>query len=258
MMGARETMSGSAPGHDQNMESLDDLLIGGLKYIQARSGYRFSVDSILLAHFPLLTGLSRAVDLGAGNGLLAMLLAWRQPGLRVAAVEMQESMAGRARRNLALNRMEEQVAVVQADVCDIRQQFAPGSFELAICNPPFFIAGSGHQSWDPEERLARHESSATLADFISAAHYLLARRGRLALVMPARRLQEALHLCQQNRLTLARLRTVHSRPGENAVLALLEVSKGSQAAGQILPPLYIYTADDSYSGEILAMYGGTD
>lgn len=257
---SREAEEGApaAAGPDPGSETLDDLILGGLKYIQARQGYRFSVDSILLAHFAGVEGISRAVDLGAGGGLLSLLIGWRQPDMKITAVEFQEAMAGRARRNIALNGRQDQIMVLQADVVHIKGHLPAAGFQLTLCNPPFFPAGSGHPSQNAEENRARHESSATLADFVAAAAYLLERRGRLAMVLPAVRLQEALHLLQSQRLFLTRLRMVHSREGAAGILVLLEAGFTGRRSASILPPLFIYEADGSYTAEIKAIYGGAN
>ena len=49
---------------DDQEESLDDLVLGGMKLFQSREGYRFSLDAILLAHFPVLDGIKQAVGSG--------------------------------------------------------------------------------------------------------------------------------------------------------------------------------------------------
>ncbi len=242
--------------YDNTTESLDDLLIGGLKYIQAKSGYRFSVDSVLLAHFPILDKNTRAVDLGAGNGLLALLLSQRCPGFQLSAVEMQPAMADRARRNVKMNELEDRIEVLQADIKEIRESLSPGTFSLAVCNPPFFKDGSGKTSRNEEERLARHEILASLKEFLQAAVWLLEAKGRLSLIIPVARLQELMVLMSETGLVLARLRLVYSRREEDAVLAMVEAAKGGHRPAQFLPPLVIYSEDGSYTGEIVDMYGG--
>ena len=74
-------------------ETLDDLILGGMKIFQAARGYRFSLDAVLLANFPQVEQLRTAIDLGTGNGVVAFLLSLRAPQARITGVEIQEAMS---------------------------------------------------------------------------------------------------------------------------------------------------------------------
>ena len=61
-------------------ERLDELLIDNLKIIQHEDEFCFSLDAVLLAHFATLRQGMAAVDLGAGTGVLGLLLIARGAG----------------------------------------------------------------------------------------------------------------------------------------------------------------------------------
>ena len=71
---------------DPLTESLDDLIIGGMRLIQPLSGYRFSMDSVLLAYFPNLIGIETVIDLGTGHAIIPHLLASRKAGLKITGI----------------------------------------------------------------------------------------------------------------------------------------------------------------------------
>ena len=72
----------------------DTLFDGGLTLLQEKRGYRFSVDSVLLASFVEADGATSLLDLGCGCGIMPLVLAHRHPGLkRVVGVELQEALA---------------------------------------------------------------------------------------------------------------------------------------------------------------------
>src|SRR5512137_2945424 len=60
-------------------ETLDEILDGHLRVSQKKKGYRFSLDSILLAHFVSLKPRTCAIDLGCGSGIILLILAKRFP-----------------------------------------------------------------------------------------------------------------------------------------------------------------------------------
>ena len=73
----------------RNEETLDELRKYGLKIIQPRDGYRFSLDPLLLCDFAAIRAGEEAVDLGAGCGIIPLILAREAQGSRLVGVESQ-------------------------------------------------------------------------------------------------------------------------------------------------------------------------
>lgn len=222
-----------------NEETLDDLLGGKLKIFQKRRGYRFSLDSILLAHFVRLGKGQRFVELGLGSGVVSLILCYRT-GCTAAGVELQEQLAEMAARSFRLNSLEGSMEIVRGDVRDIRKFFEPESFDAAVLNPPYRRAGSGRVSAHPEKALARHEINGSLADFVAAAAYLVRRTGAVFAVYPATRAVELLCLLRKLDVEPKRVRIVHSDGLSAAEFILVEAVRGGGEELEIMPPLYIY------------------
>ncbi|HPR79188.1 MAG TPA: SAM-dependent methyltransferase, partial [Candidatus Limiplasma sp.] len=77
----------------QQGERLDDLQNHGMKILQKVNGYRFSMDSVLLAHFTRLSKNMRIADLGTGSGIIPLLMSQRETTARFFAFENQPEMA---------------------------------------------------------------------------------------------------------------------------------------------------------------------
>ncbi|MBI2348375.1 MAG: tRNA1(Val) (adenine(37)-N6)-methyltransferase [Deltaproteobacteria bacterium] len=234
---------------------MDTLFHGKLRIIQAKRGYRFSLDAVLLAHFATLRGSDRVVDLGTGNGVIPLILARLHPAVEIVGVELQEEMVRRALRNVNLNRLEERVKILRGDVCSVEEVLPPESVAAVVCNPPYRRPATGRVNPDAEKRIARHEIKARLADFIRAGSYLLRRGGHMALVYPAARMVDLLQTMRQEEIEPKRLRLVHSYEGSAATLALVEGIKGAGTELRILPPLVVYTRDRKYTREMKAVLG---
>lgn len=235
-------------------ESLDDLILGGYKLLQAEQGYRFSIDAVLLAHFPALNGVHTAVDLGTGNAPIPIILAERKKDLYIHGLELQDSMVKRARRSIILNRLEERVFVHQGDIRTIEDFLPGGCAELVLSNPPFWKAGEGKISLNPEQAVARHELKLDLTAVIRAAAYLLKQKGRFVMIHRADRLLEILEACQEAHLYPRRLRTVHPFLDRPAKLVLLEACKNLPGHLELMPPLIIYEKQGIYCQEIRNIY----
>ena len=238
-------------------ETLDTLFEGELKLFQARHGYRFSLDALLLPQFMTRRRGEKIADLGTGNGVMALVLAYLDSSLSITGVEIQLGMIDRANRNIRLNELQERMTIRQADVASIQNTFGPESFAAVVCNPPYRRMSSGRISATAERKIARHEITAGLADFLRAGAYLLPMKGRMALVYPASRLVDVLQSMRDANLEPKRLRMVHSFAGASASLVLVEGVKGGKSGIEALWPLIVYQNGKRYTAEVEAILAGT-
>ena len=150
-------------------ETLDCILAGNIQLLQGKSGYRTAIDAPLLAWFAAQQApLARvALELGAGTGLVAIVLARALPNVRVQLLETQPQLVDRALRNARLNAVEDRLEVVHGDVAQPPQ--LPGPFDLVLCNPPYLAREHGHPPANAERRIAHQETTATLRQFCQAA-----------------------------------------------------------------------------------------
>lgn len=237
-------------------ETVDTVFDGKITVVQRKNGYRFSIDALLLAHFAAPKKSDRVVDLGAGSGVIALMLAALHPAIEIHGVELQTAMADRARRSAAINGLQERVKIVAGDVREIEALFSSRTFDLVVANPPYRVAASGRINPDAEKRVARHEIQTKLQDFLRAAGYLLRRGGKIAMVYPATRLVDLLHDMREQRLEPKRMQLVHSFKGAEASLALVEGIREGRAELKLLPPLTIYDEKRNYTPEARALLSG--
>ena len=238
-------------------ETLDSLFGGKLQAFQSRAGYRFSLDALLLASFVTVKRGDKIVDLGAGNGVVPLILAYRYPWAGITGVELQEPMVKRARKNVRLNGLEDRVEILAGDVRAIENVAPAESFHAAVCNPPFRKPTSGRVSADDEKRVARHETEGALGDFLRAAVFLLRAKGRLTIIYPAVRAIDLLVEMRRAGIEPKRLRMVHSFVDAEANLVLVEGIKGGRSGVEILAPLIIYQRKKEYTDEVAVIVAGS-
>jgi tRNA1Val (adenine37-N6)-methyltransferase len=234
-------------------ETRDTILGGRLTVIQPKRGYRFSVEAILLGRFVRASTRDRVLELGAGCGVISIMIASIYRPREVVAIEIQRDLAEMIARNAAMNELES----VRAICADLRQKsiadIGRASFDLVIANPPYRAIASGRESPDRGRRVARGESSATLDDFVRAARRYARNGSRVAFVFTARRVAELISTMRARKLEPKRIRFVHPRIDMPASVVLIEARVGGGIEAAIEHPLILYDRPGIYTSEARAI-----
>ncbi|NLO20964.1 MAG: methyltransferase [Syntrophomonadaceae bacterium] len=225
-----------------------------MKIIQPRQGYRFSIDSILLAFFADARQAMQAVDLGTGSGVIPLLLAYQKQDLKIIGIEIMPEAADRARRSATFNGLANRIAIIHGDIKNIKSLLPPGLADLVVANPPFWKKGEGRLSQNLEQAVARHELKVELSQIVSAAAYLLTSQGRLCMIHRADRADEIMSCFAEHELRQIKIRWVHSFPERPPHLLLIEGQKNPSPKVTQLAPLIIYRNKGEYSQEIKRIY----
>ncbi len=217
-------------------ETLDSLF--GLKIIQKKHGYRYSQDSVQLADFVELKSKDCVIELGTGCGIISLILAKKQPDIRIAGLEIQESLAQLARRNVKLNGLENRVEIIEGDIREVMKIFSESLFDCVVTNPPYRKVRAGLISPHSEKAVARHEILCNMEDVIKAIQYLLKSLGRGVCAYPPARFAELILKTRRKGLGLRRIQFVYPNPDERAELVMVEFIKDRKPELQVLPPLF--------------------
>lgn len=235
------------------MPTPEILWPGGPHFIQA-AHFRLGTDCVLLADFVNTAGAKRGIELGCASGAAMLLLLERSPKLTMTGLEIVPEAASLARENMALNGLTARSAVVTGDIRDHRALFRAGSFDLVVCNPPYFPQGSGAPALDADRAAARSELLCTLPELCAAAAFLLRTGGRASFVHRPERLSELLVCLTAAGLEPKRLRLVCRDSSSAPSLVLVEARRGGRPGLTAEPSLYLYAPDGSESDEYRRIY----
>src|SRR5512143_1812584 len=239
------------------METLDSIKIRDLEVqvYQAKSGYRFSLDALLLADFPDIKACRSILELGAGSGVVSLLLAKKYPRAHVVGVEIQDGLYKRAVRNAELNGLSDRVQFVHTDFRLFSKSTLLKGVDLIVSNPPFRSPGTGRISPGDERAAARHELTGGIRDVVKAASLMLKNRGRLCVIYHPDRLGMLFKQMGTYKLEPKRMRMVHSHKEDFARMVLVEAVKEGAPGLKVMPPLFIYTSLNEYTPEMREFYG---
>ncbi len=245
------------------LETSEDAVLGGrLRLRQPLTGHRVGHDAILLAAATGGRAGEHAADLGAGVGAAGLALAARVAGLKVTLVEIDPALCALAVGNARLNRLEDRVDVLTADVEDRQALTAAGlaaaSFDRVLMNPPFHDASRQNLSPDPRRRLAYAAAPGLLPRWIASAAWLLKPQGVLTLIWRADELADVQNALNADFGGVAAL-PVHPRPDAPAIRVLVCAVKSGGGSAVTYPGLVLNDAQGkpSTAAEVVLRGRGT-
>ena len=236
------------------MQHWEPLCPGGLSFVCDGGLFRPGTDSFLLGSFPRLKPGLRVCDLGSGTGLLGLLLLQRQRELSVTGVELLPEAVRLAEQAAARNGLTDRLIFRQGDLRDIRGLLPAGGFDLVVCNPPYYPAGSGRLPETEALRAARSETGCTLEDVCAAAAWLLRWGVSFCLVHKPERLADLCCALRAQGLEPKRLRLVCHGPASSPSLVLAEGRRGGKPGLRLEPPLVLHGPDGSDTPELRRIY----
>lgn len=139
---------------------------------------KVGTDSVLLGAWTPAKTPSRILDIGAGTGVLSLMMAQRFPEAQIWAIECHKQAAQECQENVSLSPWPH-IRIVTAD---IRHWEAPEKYDLIISNPPFF----SEKTLSPNSERARARSSEHLpfSDLLYCVARLLSPTGVFSVVIP--------------------------------------------------------------------------
>ena len=236
-------------------ERLDDLHRNGFQIIQNEKLFCFGMDAVLLSGFAHVKEGGRALDLGTGTGIIPILLAAKTKGEYFAGLEISAISADMARRSVLHNGLEKRVEIIQGDIKEAGELFAPASFDTVTSNPPYMIGQHGLTNPDIEKAAARHEIFCTLEDVVRAAAKLVRPGGKFYMVHRPFRLAEIIRTLSEYKLEPKRMRLVYPYVDREPNMVLIEAMRGGKPRMTVEKPLIVYEKPGIYTPEITAIYG---
>lgn len=217
-----------------------------------RCAMKVGTDGVLLGAWCDLPQVSNpyVLDLGAGSGLIALMIAQRCPGASVVGVEIDPEAARDCEDNFARSPFSRRLKAITAAAADFIPDQAP---DLIVSNPPYFTGGE--LSPNATRRQARHQADFGPFAAIDIAARLLAPGGALAMVTPADFEADLLFHAELNHLTLSRLcrvSTIDGRPPSRLLWQFLNPTPPTpnsplQTPHSLYSTLAIRTPDHRYT-----------
>ncbi|MDR1809499.1 MAG: methyltransferase [Prevotella sp.] len=213
-----------------------------------RCAMKVGTDGVLAGAWTRLQDNEAVLDVGAGSGLVSLMLAQRNSTAFITPIEIDELAAAQATENIHASPFR--------NIAECRnisfQAFAAqctARYDVIVSNPPFFSASL--KSPDRQRSVARHGDSLPIEVFIGLSAGLLSPQGRISFIFPFSEKEEIVSLSARNGLHVSRLTDVISTVGVPPKRVLAELS--AAACETVSDELVIETGRGVYSPAFAAL-----
>ncbi len=229
------------------MKVINNVLgFDGIKIVQDSEGFKFSLDSVLLANFVTLNkSIKKIMDIGSGNGIISILLSLKTDA-HIDGVEIQRECYLNSLESIKLNKMDN-ISIFNDDIKDFYKTLESDTYDVVVSNPPYFM-GNIHNI-NEMKKIARHSLSLDYKDVIVISKKILKNNGLLSIVHRPENLMDILMFMRSNNIEPKKIRFVYPYKGKNANILLVEGAKNGKPGLKVMDPLYVYE-NGNYTEEI--------
>lgn len=190
---------------------------------QDKCAMKVGTDGILLGAWTEVRQKDNILDVGAGTGLLALMLAQREPGISIDAIEIDRNAYDQAAANIAASSWANRIRIYHSPL----QEFQPSRpYDQIICNPPFYLHSP--ETRNKARNIARTTETLSPSDLLRHARRLLLTGGQLSVIYPAGEGEYFLKLANHDGWFLKRIAEVRTLATKPVLRYLLTLTRNSE------------------------------
>lgn len=201
---------------------------------------------MLLGSFIDPTCVNNALDIGAGTGVLSLMVLQKNPGMQLDAVEIHSEAAEECSLNFTNSPWGRAATVHAIDFLDFHPE---KRYDLIFSNPPFYL--DGLKSGDKNIDQAKHISREQYEKFIRKTSDLLTENGRFYLIVPFDQLDYLLNIAKENQLYPLQKITIHATEEKLNSRIILQFSKHVKSCIQL--GFTVRLKNGNYTPEYIAL-----
>lgn len=143
---------------------------------------KIGTDGVLLgAWCPIENHPFSVLDIGAGTGILSLMLAQRSSAEQIDAIEIDENAYEQCVENFENSDWSDRLFCFHAGLDEFMEE-PEDLYDLIISNPPFYT--EDYKTENEQRDLARFADALPFEDLVEAAHLLLSENGIFAVIIP--------------------------------------------------------------------------
>ncbi|UMY66699.1 MULTISPECIES: tRNA1(Val) (adenine(37)-N6)-methyltransferase [unclassified Flavobacterium] len=217
---------------------------------QEKAAMKVGTDGVLLGTWtPVDHRPQTILDIGAGTGLIALMLAQRTTADQIDALEIDADAYEECVANFENSPWNGRLFCYHASLDDFMDELEDETYDLIVSNPPFYSSGFG--SGDEKRDTARQNAALPFTDLCEAASLLLSEDGVFCVVIPYVEEQAFVATAVENDLYPFRITRVKGTPTTEIKRSLLAFR--STRPNVLIDELIIETARHEYTADYIAL-----
>lgn len=234
---------------------MNDIVHNNWDLAQPAKGFRYGIDSFLLARFARWDKGDTVCDLGAGVGILGFLALKRGKVKKVTALEIQKELFECLELNAKKLGILDHMELRMQNWSSFGRQKPVPKFDVVITNPPYRKKHTGKLPPENLKSVAKHELKGDLRDLLQCTSRILKPGGRFYVLYPPLRLEELLQELPRVKLKAQRMALIHPYADRPATQVMVEAVRSPKRELKIEAPVVVYRDEDHYQPEIAAYVG---
>ena len=214
---------------------------------QDRCAMKIGTDAVLLgAWCPIDNNPKSILDIGAGTGVLALMLAQRTNADQIDALEIDEEAYEQCVENFEGSAWADKLFCYHAGLDEFVDE-PEDEYDLIISNPPFY--SEDFKTENEQRDLARFQDAMPFEDLIEAADLLLSENGTFAVVIPYKEEERFIDLCAEYELypvKATRVKGSHKTPIIRSLLAFKRFELSVLTADELVVEINRHEYTDDY------------
>ena len=165
---------------------------------QDRCAMKVGTDGVLLgAWCPVDNNPFSVLDIGAGTGILSLMLAQRTHAEQIDAIEIDEEAYEQCVENFENSSWSDRLFCYHAGLDEFVDE-PDDEYDIIISNPPFY--SEDYKTNNEQRDLARFQDALPFEDLVEAASLLLSENGIFAVIIPFKEEERFIDLCAEAEL----------------------------------------------------------
>ena len=218
---------------------------------QDRCAMKIGTDGVLLgAWCPIDNHPFSVLDIGAGTGIISLMIAQRSKAEQIDAIEIDENAFEQCVENFENSPWNDRLYCYHAALDEFVEEMEDEEYDLIISNPPFYF--ENYKSDNNSRDLARFQDALPFEELVEAAQLLLSENGIFAVIIPFKEEEKFIDLCAEAKLYPVKVTRVKGTPTAEIKRSLLAFSL-SKKEKIVTDLLIIETSRHQYTKEYIAL-----
>lgn len=182
-----------------------------------KSAMKVGTDAVLIGSWATCENLISVLDIGTGTGIIALMLAQRNPLAKITGIEINKESSDEAKSNIYNSRWKNRINIINTSL----QKFdSKQKFDLIVSNPPFFHKNA----LDDVRSVSRHTNKLSFKELLQKSSKLLSRKGVISVIIPEMEKENFTNELLENEFYINRICSIKGNSNSKVKRLMIELS----------------------------------